>query len=79
MGFLLPPLRGVGGDSHHTLFGVSSDFQWVEVNDELVWELGQTCEAARNGINIPSILFYPVYVARNCWMSLDVLNIPGYS
>ena len=22
----------------------------VEVNDELVWELGQTCEAARNGI-----------------------------
>ena len=75
--FFAAPLEGAGGDSHHTLFGVSSDFQWVEVNDELVWELGQTCEAARNGINIPSILYMlleTVGCRWMCWIFLDILR-----
>ena len=57
--FFAAPLEGLGV----TLITPCSECpqtSLVEVNDELVWELGQTCEAARNGINIPSILFYPI-------------------
>lgn len=51
--FFLLPFEGVGV----TLIRPCSEcFQTfsVKVNDELVWELGQTCAAARNG---PIIIF----------------------
>lgn len=51
----------------------------VEVNDELVWELGQTCEAARNGTQLithPKINFFKISVRKVLFF--QILNIERF-
>lgn len=47
----VPPLGGSVGERGIFIIPYSECFQGflVKPNDELVWDLGQTCEAARNG------------------------------